>query len=169
MIHEDEVSFRQDATIYRTWARRGRPPRIPTTGARRSVKIFGCVEIYSARFLYHRAAVFNAETYLDFLEQIAQYYYPTPVLYIQDNASYHKHQDVWAWFKANRSWWEVHNLPPYWPELNAIERLWHHTRMLGTHNQYFADESALASVLTRVFRSIQRKPAQIHGYLAPFL
>jgi transposase len=169
LIHEDEVSFRQDATLYCTWARRGCPPQIPTTGARRSVKIFGCIEIYSARFLYHRETVFNADTYLDFLEQIARYYYPRPVLYIQDNASYHKDKDVWAWFKANRSWWEVHNLPPYWPELNATERLWHHTRLMGTHNRYFANESELLSVLTRVFRSIQRRPQQIRGYLVPFL
>jgi len=168
LIYEDEASFRQDATVHRTWARRGCTPQIPTTGARRSVKIFGCVELYSARFLYHRDAVFNADTYLDFLEQIARHYYPRHVIYIQDNASYHKDHDVWAWFKANRSWWEVYNLPRYWPELNATERLWHHIRLHGTHNRYFADEIELADTLTRAFRSIQHNPDQIRGYLQPF-
>jgi len=169
LIYEDEATFRQDATLHRTWARRGCPPKIPTTGERRSVKIFGCIDIYSAQFYYHRDTAFNATTYLDFLEQIARRYYPGPVLYIQDNASYHKDQNVWAWFKANRYWWEVYNLPPYWPELNATERLWHHIRLNGAHNRYFSTVSELNDTLVRAFRSIQRNPRQLYGYLQPFL
>lgn len=163
------MSFRQDSTLYRTWSRRGCQPHVPVTGQRKSVKIFGCVELYSACFLYHRDATFNAATYLDFLEQIARHYYPQPVLYIQDNASYHKDKAVWTWFQANRSWWEVYHLPPYSPELNATEPLWHHARITGTHNRYFLDESELINTLTRVFRSMQRNPGQIRGYLLPFL
>src|SRR2546429_9934198 len=34
---------------------------------------------------------------------------------IQDNASYHKDAEVWAWFKSNRHWLEMHHLPPYSP------------------------------------------------------
>ena len=169
MIYEDEASFRLDSTLYRTWARRGCQPLVPVTGQRDSVKIFGCVELYSARFLYHRDTVFNSQTYLDFLEQIARHYFPRPVLYIQDNAPYHKEEQVWEWFKANRSWWEVHNLPPYTPQLNATERLWHHTRLSGTHDRYFANQMELVSTLTSIFRSIQRDPTQIRGYLRPFV
>lgn len=168
MIFEDEASFRQDSTLHRTWARKGNQPAIPTTGARQSVKVFGCVDLYAARFMYHRDTVFNADTYLDFLVRIARRYYPTPVLYIQDNASYHKDKNVWAWFKENRDWLEVYNLPPYSPELNATERLWHHVRITGTDNRYFADVEELVSTLTWVFRSMQRKPEQIQGYLRPF-
>lgn len=139
------------------------------TGQRRSVKVFGCVEIYSARFLYRREKVFNAGTYLKFLDQVARRYYPQPVIWIQDNASYHRDSDVWDWFAARRSWWTTANLPPYSPEFNASEPLWHHTRMTGTHNRYFATASELDATLTRVFRSIQRRPDQIRGYLQPFM
>ena len=139
------------------------------TGQRKSIKVFGCVEVYSARFHYRRDTVFNAMTYLDFLEQIARHYYPRPVIWIQDNASYHKDHDVWAWFAANRSWWTVVNLPPYSPEFNASERLWHHTRVEGTHNRYFVTKEELNATLTSVFRSMQRRPEQIRGYLQPFL
>ena len=138
------------------------------TGQRRSVKVFGCVEVYSARFLYRRDAVFNARTYLVFLEQVARRYYPRPVIWIQDNASYHKHKDVWAWFRDNRHWWTVVNLPPYSPEFNAAERLWHHTRLTGTHNRYFVTEHELIDTLIRVFRSMQRRPDQIRGCLEAF-
>ena len=138
------------------------------SGERKSAKIFGCVELNSASFTYHRAAVFNADTYLDFLEQIARRYYPKQVIFIQDNASYHKEQDVSSWFEANSSWWQKYDLPPYSPEFNATERLWHHTRMNGTHNRYFASLDELRHTLTSIFRSIQRDPDQIRGYLQPF-
>lgn len=168
LIHADEASFRQDSTLHATWARRGCQPQVPVTGQRNSVKVFGCVEIYSARFLYRRDKVFNAETYLKFLKQVARWYYPQPVIWIQDNASYHRDGDVWDWFAENRSWWTTANLPPYSPEFNAAEPLWHHTRITGTHNRYFETADALAGTLTRVFRSIQRSPKQIRGYLKPF-
>ena len=163
------MSFRQDSTLHATWGRRGCQPEVPVTGARKSIKMFGCVEIYSARFMYQRTTVFNAETYLGFLERIARRYYPQPVIYIQDNASYHKHQDVWTWFKENRRWWEVHNLPPYSPEFNAAEPLWKHTRKTGTHNRYFETPDELFATVRHVFISMQRSPQQIRGYLSPFL
>jgi len=93
------------------------------TGQRKSVKIFGCVDLFSARFHYGQDAVFNANTYLKFLETVAREYHGRRVYYIQDNASYHKDQEVWAWFGDNRRWLTVTNLPPYSPELNAQEPL----------------------------------------------
>jgi len=162
------VSFRQDSTLHATWSRCGCQPEVPVTGARKSVKIFGCVEVYSARFMYHRSTVFNAVTYIGFLERIARRYFPQPVIYIQDNASYHKHRDVWDWFRGNRSWWHVHNLPPYSPEFNAAEPLWKHTRKMGTHNRYFEVIDELIEAVTSVFCSMQRNPEQIRGYLLPF-
>ena len=138
------------------------------TGARKSVKVFGSVEVRSAEFLYHRDEVFNARTYLVFLERLARAYYPRKVIQVQDNASYHKDKDVWAWFRENRRWWEVHNLPPYSPDLSAAESVWKHTRLKGTHNRYFDTQEEIIGTLTSVFRSIQRRPEQIMGYMRPF-
>jgi len=99
LIFEDEASFRQDSTLYQTWAPIGSQPQIPVTGQRKSVKIFGAVEVYTARFIYHRAKVFNAVTYLEFLDQLARCYYPKRTHLIQDNASYHKDAaDIFALF-----------------------------------------------------------------------
>jgi transposase len=55
----------------------------------------------------------------------------------QDNASYHKKQETYDWFKANRRYVEVFQLPPYWPELNATERIWNYTRKYVTYNRFF--------------------------------
>ena len=139
------------------------------TGKRKSIKIFGCVNIIDAKFIYRRDTVFNAETYLDFLEQVARkYYQKKKIFYIQDNASYHKDGIVWEWFSHNKKYIEVYNLPPYSPEFNAAEPLWKHTRKIGTHNRYFEDENAIMDTLTKVFKSMQKNPKHIEGYIKPF-
>lgn len=138
------------------------------TGERRSVKILGAIELYRARFHYQSAPVFNAETYLAFLRTLAPHYRRRGAILVQDNASYHKDKDVWAWFADNRAWLEVHQLPPYSPQFNPTERLWQHTRKHGTHNRYFPTVAELESTLHRVFAEIQERPSTIYGYLSPF-
>lgn len=157
--------------MYRTWARVGQTPVVPVTGERQSVKVFACVEIYAADFLHRRDSVFNGENYLDFLDgKMAPRFYRRrqKVIYIQDNASYNKEERVWEWFAANRRWMEVHALPPYSPELNAVEPLCHHTRVSATHNRCFRNVGEIADALEAVFGSIRRHPDQILGYLRPF-
>ena len=168
MIFTDEASFRQDSTLHATWSRVGCPPEVPVTGERKSVKILGAIELWRSRFDYRQDTVFNATTYLGFLEQLARRYRRQGAILIQDNASYHKDADVWAWFKSNRHWLEVHQLPPYSPELNPTERLWQHTRKNGTHNRFFGGLDALLATLTRVFSDMQSYPQLIQSYLAPF-
>lgn len=168
MIFTDEASFRQDSTLHATWSRVGHPPQVPVTGQRKSVKILGAVELYSARFLYRCDEVFNAETYLAFLQGLARRYRRQGMILIQDNASYHKDGDVWAWFSENRHWLEAHQLPAYSPEFNPVERLWQHTRKTGTHNRSFFTVDELCGTLGRVFGEMQSRPDTIRAYLEPF-
>jgi hypothetical protein len=167
-MHGDEASFRQDSTRHWTWARRGHQPEVAVSGQRKAIKVFGSVDVFSGKFLYQMAEVFNAQTYLAYWERMARAYFPRPTFLVQDNASYHKDGDVWYWFKQNRAWLTVNHLPPYCPELNATERLWHHTRITGTHNRYFVTQNELKGTLVAVFKGIQAHPEQIRGYLNPF-
>jgi len=87
---------------------------------------------------------------------------------ILDNASYHKKPETYAWFTANRKYMEVFNLPPYCPELNSTERIWHYTRMQATHNRYYDTKEELCNALFLTFKTIQEKPNLINGLLKPF-
>jgi hypothetical protein len=146
----------------------GHPPEVPVTGERKNVKILGAIELWRTRFHYREDRVFNADSYLSFLEQLARSYRRQGAILIQDNASYHKDAEVWTWFKSNRRWLEVHQLPPYSPELNPTERLWQYTRRTGTHNRYFASRIELETTLDRVFGEMQHHPALIRSSLLPF-
>ena len=132
------------------------------------MKILGAIELWRARFHYEQAPVFNASTYLDFLHRLAPHYRRRGAILIQDNAPYHKEAEVWSWFKSNRHWLEVYQLPPYSPELNPTERLWQYTRTHGTHDRYFASQGELVATLTRVFGDMQSYPELIRPRLLPF-
>jgi hypothetical protein len=146
----------------------GHPPEVPVTGQRKSVKILGAVELWKTRFHYRQDTVFNALTYLTFLEGLAARYRRQGAILVQDNASYHKKPIVGNWFHSNRHWLEVHQLPPYSPEFNPTERLWQYTRKNGTHNRFFENEGQLLGTLTRVFGEMQTHPELIRPSLLSF-
>src|SRR5437762_11402043 len=73
-----------------------------------------------------------------------------------------------AWFKANRRYLEVFQLPPYWPELNATERIWNYTRKYVTHNRFFERPQDLCDALFRRFDYVRHHPQEIEALLHPF-
>ncbi len=132
------------------------------------MKIFGAIELWRTRFDCRQDTVFNAATYLGFLEQLARRYAARERFRFRTTPPTHKDAEVWAWFRSNRHWLEVHPLPPYSPELDPTERLWQHTRKNGTHNRFFGGVDALLATLTRVFGEMQSHPELIRSYLTPF-
>ena len=86
----------------------------------------------------------------------------------QDNASYHKKQETHDWFQANRRYVKVFQLPPYWPELNATERIWHYTRKHVTHNRFFERPQDLCRALFHRFDYARHHPQEIEGVSIPF-
>ncbi len=134
------------------------------------MKVFGCVDLHTAEFEYMIDDVFNSASYMVFLETTVAKYFENNrrIHYIQDGASYHKDGDIWYWFKENRKWIEVYNLPSYSPEFNAVETLWKYTRKEATHNATFESKAEVINCVTDMFEKIQINPSSIVGYLKPF-
>ncbi|MBI5417030.1 transposase [Candidatus Poribacteria bacterium] len=119
----------------------------------------------------YRTDMFNHETYIEFLEEILDFYCDhqyKKIFLIQDNASYHKHPDTYAWFSKNRKYIEVFNLPPYCPELNGAEKIWWHTRSCATHNRYYETVEELCAALGTTFDFLKNNPSEILQLLADF-
>ena len=159
-------------TLHATWARRGSQPQIPTCGERNTQKIFGGVRLDNAQFIYlHQEDYFQWETYLAFVDQVLvpEFYRRGHRIYlIQDNASYHKKDETYEYFSKHRRYLEVFQLPRYWPELNATERIWNYTRKHATHNRFFETPEELRRVLFRTFEKVRSHPDEIEGLLDPF-
>jgi transposase len=168
LIFEDEASFRQDPSLYQTWTPRGEQPRIPTTGQRHTQKIFGAVARQPSRFHFRQDTVCNGQTYAQFLEQLAGCYPHRQVLLIHDNVAYPRAPEVRDRLGRHQRF-NVTALPAYSPEFNAVEPLWHHTRLQATHNRYDPETAQFIPSLKGTLRDMARHPNQIAGYLQPFL
>lgn len=170
MLFADEASFRQDPSLYQTWARRGSQPRIPTTGQRNTQKVFGAVDIRRPRaYFIQGEEMFNGQTYTAFLNSLAHLYRRQEVFLVHDNAPYHDAPEVQEWLGHYEHRFHLVPLPKYSPDLNAVERIWHHVRINATHNRYFPTKLEFVSTLCGALADIQRDPEQIVGYLNPFL
>jgi DDE superfamily endonuclease len=172
IVFEDEASCRQTPPLHATWAKRGSQPQIPRRGERHPPKVFGAVRLDHAGFIDpHQENYFPGETDRAFLEQVV-----VPAFYrrhhrlcrMQDNASYHKKQEAYAWFKTNRRYLEVFQLPPYWPEWNATEGIWNYTRKHVTHHRFFEHPQDLCHALFSRFDYVRPHPQEIEELLSPF-
>lgn len=164
-MYLDEATFRQDATICRTWARVGQQPEIFTHGKRSPSYVFGAIAVSTLRFLYRFAESCNARVYLKFLEYIVSKFYPNKIFLIVDNARYHKEEQVNYWYQDNHKYIECWFLPPYSPEFNAMESIWRYIRRYGTHNRFFETKEHLKTALKNIFRKIQYHPNLIKNYI----
>ena len=98
---------------------------------RKSIALFGAVQIRSGKLITMTASPFNSEAFAVFLKFLARYRdRRRQTVLIVDNAGYH-HPPVCP------DCLRLDYLPPYSPELNPIERVWKLLRKLRIHNQYF--------------------------------
>lgn len=116
---------------------------------RNTINIFGAVRIDTGRLLTLPYKTFNAQTFLEFLEYLAERTYRKRVIHIiLDNSRYHHAKLLEPWIKKHRYDIVFDFLPPYSPELNPIERVWKLTRRLCIHNRYFPKLENLVDAVT---------------------
>ena len=61
----------QWGSLARTWAPKGKQPKIKTTGIRKALKMFGGIDFFSGAFHYMESeGRFNGDTYITFLKHL---------------------------------------------------------------------------------------------------
>jgi transposase len=114
------------------------------------------------------AASSNGYTFLGFLKRLVQRYRRKVILIIDNAPCHNLEPDGRAWLAANAHRIELHRLPAYSPELNAIEGVWKLTRRRTTHNRYFDTPAQRDAALTGTFVDFQRDPAQLDAQVRRF-
>jgi len=116
---------------------------------RKSIALFGAVNISRGRLLTQFEKKFNAMTFQSFLEKIVKHgARHRRIVIILDNAKYHHANLLKPFLQKYRKRLRLEFLPSYSPELNPIERVWKLTRRLCTHNEYFPNLTALQEAVS---------------------
>lgn len=117
---------------------------------RKSVALFGAVNLHGGQMMAHFNPVFEAHSFWVFLKALLRRRAcGKKMVVLIDNAAYHHAAVLENWLREHRNVLQLLFLPPYSPELNPIERVWKLLRRLCTHNEYFPELELLENALTR--------------------
>lgn len=109
---------------------------------RKSIALFGAVNLRSGTLVTMLTSPFNAESFGAFLGELSRHRdRGRRNVVILDNAGYHSDERCPIGLTLDY-------LPPYSPELNPIERVWKLLRRLRIHNQYFETLERLLAEVT---------------------
>lgn len=136
---QDEARFGQQGTLRRVWARRGTRPRAVRQTKYEWLYVIGAVCPSTGQSVGLLAPTIHAEMINAFFEQFSQEVDPeVHVVMVWDQAGFHRAEAVRPPVNVT-----LVPLPPYSPELNPVENLWHYLRSHHWSNRTYADYDAL--------------------------
>jgi transposase len=142
---EDEARFGQQGTITRVWAPKGSRPRALRQNGRQWLYVLMAVCVSTGTTSALLMPELNTAVINLFLEQFSREL-PAGVhaVLIWDGAGFHTGKDLVV--PSNVS---LIQLPPYSPELNPVENLWHYLRSHHWSNRPYRDYGELESEAIR--------------------
>ncbi len=152
----DSVHPQHQTRLSYGWIAKGERKEIATTARQRRLNIIGGISLEGHRFVYHQADKVNGESIKSFLLKLRRLYPKEIRIHIiWDNAAYHRSKAIKSYAKEVNI--KLHNLPPYSPNLNPIERMWKLMHEYVTYNQYYEKFSQFTEATINFLTSIGRK------------
>jgi transposase len=124
---EDEASVCLTPLLGKTWAERGKPRKVPVTGARASIAAMSALSPKGRLvFRLHQKRITSVEV-IDFLKQLLRQHPSRHIVVVMDQAKPHTSKMTKAFIEA-RPRLHVFYLPPYSPDWNPDEKVWNHLK-----------------------------------------
>lgn len=146
----DEARIGQQGTLTNVWAPRGSRPTAVKQTKYEWVYLYGAVEPLTGASAALVAPDVNTGTMNAFLKILSAELGPMEhAVLIMDQAGWHKSKTL-----------DVPDnvtcllLPPYSPELNPVENLWHHLKSHHLSNRAYADYEHLVNAGTAAWRTL---------------
>jgi transposase len=148
----DAVHPTQATKLSYGWIQKGHKKSVKTTGSRTRLNILGALNLNDiGGTVIHDYKTINDYNVARFFNEIRKRYpdYRQKIHVILDGAGYHRTRLIKDWaFVVNI---ELHYLPPYSPNLNAIERLWKVMNEHARNNRYFENPRGFREAIFKFF------------------
>ncbi len=159
---EDEARFGQQGTLTRMWAKRGSRPRAVRQTQYDYLYVLGAVCPGSGQSVGLLAPYLDTNIVNRFLAQFAQELQPgVHAVIIWDQAGFHTAKALKVPTNVT-----LIELPPYSPELNPTENLWHYLRSHYWSNRDYHDYDALVDAATNAWRQAALDPKIVQSVCA---
>lgn len=119
------------------WSVKGKQPKVACKQSKRERQTaFGSFNYNTGQMTVSFADKGNSKTFKKYLRKVMfEYRHVSKVIMVLDNVAYHHAHKIRDWVDAHPKL-ELYFLPPYSPDLNAVERAWWYMRKKITHNRY---------------------------------
>jgi len=146
------------------WIKKGIDKPIETTASRTRMNLIGALNLSNlSKPVVASYSTVDGESIVDFLKQIRRYSGVKGTIYlVLDQAGYHRTDDVVK--AATKLRIKLLYLPPYSPNLNAIERLWKVMNEYARNNKFFKTASEFRQSIYNFFNSTLPKIADGLSY-----
>jgi transposase len=118
------------------WILKNEVKTLGTTARQERLHFIGAIELTEMQVFTKGYSTVNAASMIDFLNMLADSTDAKKIHLILDNGSSNKNKEVQK-FLESQAKIQIHYLPPYSPNLNAIERLWRVMRECTTYNKLY--------------------------------
>lgn len=167
ILFGDGVHPSHNVHAAKAWVKKGEQKKVPTNTGRKRLNINGALNLEEMRAVVHYAETLNAQTTMELFDKIqATYPDKKKIHLIVDNARYYKNRELQAYLRKRKCRIKIHWLPPYSPNLNFIERLWHYLKkyIIGTkRRQTFKEFEADVRAFFNHFSDYEARLRQFIG------
>ena len=126
----DEAGFSSEPALGRTYGQKGHTPIVTTTGQRQKVSAISAVSTKGGFWSRVYTGMLNAVRFVGFLRDLMKGR-REKVFLVVDGHPAHKANAVKEFIKELAGRLELHFLPPYAPDLNPDEFVWHYVKQNG--------------------------------------
>jgi len=147
------------------WIKKGETRKLKTNSGRQRLNLHGAINAETMETTIIESDTINRDSTIQLLNLLdRKYSYAKEVIVILDNASYHYSQEVKEVIEKSTRLRLVY-LPPYSPELNLIERLWHFFKKNVLYNQYYENLNEFRDATIKFFRHIEKRNDELFSLL----
>jgi len=152
----DECGFSLRVIRRRTWTRKGKRKKINGIRRRGRVNVMGALRYTDKKRICFLITKGNSETFYEqlkkFQEELVKEWIKTgnlresfekkgqKIIIVLDNASYHKKKDIISKIEKELPKIKLEYLPPYSPDYNLIELVWHSAKEYIAHREFKTKE-----------------------------
>jgi len=164
LYFEDEANISLTAFLGKTWAPRGQTPVRRVSGRRGGISAMSAISITKrGRLLFtlhdHRI---NSDDVIHFLKQMLRHHPGRHLVVVMDQARPHTSVKTKA-FIASRERLHVFYLPPYSPDWNPDESVWHHLKKQELRDHKARTKEEMQSLAQDKLSQMSRNSRQLRG------
>lgn len=162
IFFSDEAGFQSDPTLGKTYGLKGQTPVVQTSGQRQSINAISAVNAQGAFWAMTYDGRLNAESFVLFLKNFMKGR-RNRVFLVVDGHPAHRAKGAKKYIESLKGRLELHFLPPYAPDLNPDEFVWHHMKANGVSKKPLKKNESLRRRVENDLRDLSSNPKLIRS------